>query len=663
MKRRATGRRYYPRMAYRKNRHPVSVFVVGVLAASTLAAQQPVTPPATASGLIVGQVVDADSGRPIGESIVTLNANSAQALSPIAAAAAAQKVIADSNGRFVFRDLPKGSYSLTTFKSGYVTGVYGRMVPRGPGTSLELVDGERVIDAHVLMWQHAAITGRVVDEAGEPVVGAEIRVRRVGSVAGRPGFQSFLSGTILTDDRGVYRVSSLEPGRYVVGVAATSTTIPAPMIEQYFRATGAARAEMQQALFAAAPSMSSPGSSANQSVGDYILQVQGRMPTPPGSASGESPAVYAAVYYPQSARISEASPIVVKSGDTRAGIDIAIRAVASARVSGRLEGPAGAPGIATLFLLPAAGGDPVATMLEPAATTVSDTTGAFTFLGVPVGQYLLFAMKWPPVPVGGVSQVTVIQGPGGSSARGTTSEMPVADKPTFWALQNVAVGGPSVDNLPVPLQSGLRVSGSIVFEGPGQPPQVQRLSAFLEPTTAWLKSLSPGETTIASDGRFALAGAPAGRYVLTVPLPSGWFVKSAMSGGRDLSDLPFDLRDDLNDVVVTVSSSGARVSGTVRDRTGKADPSAGVLVYPADSRYWVDFSSYVRRIRETRAGRDGTFTLNDFPPGEYYIVAAAQSAIDWSSPDLLARLSQIATRVTLGPGEQKSIDLQTVQVR
>jgi hypothetical protein len=276
-----------------------------MLAAGVVVAQQaPAPPPTPATGLIVGQVVDAESGRPIGETVVPLMPTVTGPVNPMTAIATAQKLITDENGRFVYYQLAKGRYSITTAKPGYVSGVYGKIVPRGPGSQLDLADGERMTDVRILMWKHAAITGRVVDEAGEPMVGVEIRVRRATLVSGRPGFSPVQFGAITTDDRGVYRVPALDPGNYVVGIASTSTTIPAPMIEEYFRATGAARADLSQALFAAAPTMSSPGSASNQIMGDHILQVGGRMPTPPDPRPGESPAVYTAVYYPQSRHCS-----------------------------------------------------------------------------------------------------------------------------------------------------------------------------------------------------------------------------------------------------------------------------------------------------------------------------------------------------------------------
>jgi hypothetical protein len=149
---------------------------------------------------------------------------------------------------------------------------------------------------------------------------------------------------------------------------------------------------------------------------------------------------------------------------------------------------------------------------------------------------------------------------------------------------------------------------------------------------------------------------------LTFPVPNGWYVKSAMAKGQDLVDLPFDLSDDMTDVVVTISDRGARVSGAVHDRDSKVDADAGVMVFPVDSRQWVDFSAYPRRIRETRTGRDGTFALADFPAGAYYIVAVPQLDINWSVPGLLERLSRVATRIDLTEGERKTLDLRTAQV-
>ena len=151
--------------------------VIAAAAASTVVVGQtpaPASPPATA--MIIGQVVDATSGRPVAEGVVTLSGAGAIPVGPPARGAPApRRVITDSQGRFFYRDLAKGSYTINVTKPGYVTGLFGKLVPRGPGSAIDLADGARQTDIRILVWKQAAIVGRVVDEAGEPVVGAPAR--------------------------------------------------------------------------------------------------------------------------------------------------------------------------------------------------------------------------------------------------------------------------------------------------------------------------------------------------------------------------------------------------------------------------------------------------------------------------------------------------------
>src|SRR5688572_252203 len=110
-----------------------SAAVVALLGAVTVSAQQDIritqevmttnpvggpgpggglTPIPQGTGLIVGQIVEAGSSRPIAGALVTLNLRASR---PI-------RALADGQGRFVFRDLPKGSYGLTATKPGHVDG-------------------------------------------------------------------------------------------------------------------------------------------------------------------------------------------------------------------------------------------------------------------------------------------------------------------------------------------------------------------------------------------------------------------------------------------------------------------------------------------------------------------------------------------------------------
>jgi Carboxypeptidase regulatory-like domain len=186
---------------------------------ATAAAQLPPgpLPLATGTGIVVGQVVDAATGRGVSSAVVTL--------------AGSRRVMTTTSGQFAFRSLPEGSHSLTAAKSGYIDGAYGMRRPGGPTLPLVLKDGERRGSLVIWLWKQGAITGTLVDEAGEPLIGVQITAVRRTTVGGRRRFVP--GGTGTTDDRGVYRIGRLAPGDYAVGMATSQVSVPASAVRQY----------------------------------------------------------------------------------------------------------------------------------------------------------------------------------------------------------------------------------------------------------------------------------------------------------------------------------------------------------------------------------------------------------------------------------------------
>ena len=84
---------------------------------------------------------------------------------------------------------------------------------------LVLADGEKSTASPITLWKHAAISGSVVNEAGEPVVGARVRALRRTPLRGRE-FGGESSGT--TDHSGIYHIGELPPGDYLVLVSSIS---------------------------------------------------------------------------------------------------------------------------------------------------------------------------------------------------------------------------------------------------------------------------------------------------------------------------------------------------------------------------------------------------------------------------------------------------------
>jgi len=73
------------------------------------------------------------------------------------------------------------------------------------------------------MWRTAVIGGRVTDDNGDPLIGAEVRAMRQQYVAGRPHYDTPIRAR--TDDRGVYRFSTLIPGDYLVAAVSTKVSV------------------------------------------------------------------------------------------------------------------------------------------------------------------------------------------------------------------------------------------------------------------------------------------------------------------------------------------------------------------------------------------------------------------------------------------------------
>jgi hypothetical protein len=122
----------------------------------------------------------------------------------------------DEQGRFQITGLPAGTYTVSAAKSGFVDGAFGQRRPSGPGTSVELTDGQQAANIDIKLARGGVVTGHVLDEQGEPLARAVVTVLRQQYVRGQK--QLAPAGTDQSDDRG-YRVFGLPPGDYFVATA------------------------------------------------------------------------------------------------------------------------------------------------------------------------------------------------------------------------------------------------------------------------------------------------------------------------------------------------------------------------------------------------------------------------------------------------------------
>lgn len=284
----------------------------------------------TAAVAVAGVVVDG-SGKGVPAAVVRLIGETAF-----------RTVIADNRGRFSFPAMAPGEYVVTANKFGFFEGAYGRRRAGGDPLPLSLAAGQAVLDMRIELYRGAVITGFVIDEANEPVVGARVVVVRRKFGDGDWAFAA--AGLDTTDDQGEYRFYGLEPGEYLVSTPTTQIAGAVP---------------------------------AN------------RIPIGELPHTEASELAYPSLYYPASRYFLLAMPLHVAPGEVRYAVNFQWTPVPAFAIRGRLSGPAGSTADQLVKLLPLDGRD-----IEDAnesAVTMSDPTGAFEFERVPAGEYRIEA--------------------------------------------------------------------------------------------------------------------------------------------------------------------------------------------------------------------------------------------------------------------------------
>ena len=645
----------------------VSAFVVLITPAHVPAQQLPVAP---GSGLVTGQVIDATSKQPVGGAVVALTVppgdpapSSAPPVagmaSPPAAIPRRAAAVTNADGRFVFRDVPAGTYALTATRNGYAPGATGRRRPGGPSRTFTLADGARINDAVVTMWRFATISGSVRDDRGEPVVGVYVRAMRRTMIGGRLELSFTGGGGEATDDRGQYRVTNLEPGSYLIMIRTSPQVAAVSTIEKYRAAAAAGTA-------AAMSRQLREGGALNMVMNGLVIdgwQVSSSsdpqiLPGPNGTLL-LSPMTFSG----NVRSAAEATLLTLAAGEDRSGVDLTLPLVAGMRVSGTLIGPDGPAANHGVQLL-AANAD-VPAYPYPLAYSITDAAGRFAILGVTPGSYVVRARR-----VSSTGPVFVPAAPtaGVAGGRETVLAATPSNAPALFAETPVTVGASHVDGVTLTLQPGPRVSGRVVFEGTAAPPtaaQVQRIAVTVRAVVTNDAPGYGGQTNVDATGAFQSAGYAPGRYLVSATSPTPeWVLASIRVGGVDASDQAVTLgATDVTDVVVTFTDKPIALAGTVRPTGPGTDADATVIAFPADTRAWLASGMSPRRFATAVTAASGAYQLRIGIPGDYLVIAIPPEIVPDLDPDLLTRLAASATRVSFAAGENKTLPLTVSRIR
>lgn len=591
------------------------------------------------SGIVAGAVTNAATGGIVtGATVCMWNAVG----NPVQSC-----VITDAQGRFAHRGVSAGSFRMAAEASGFLLGGYAQRVAEGPSTVLEMKDGERRLDVRLQVFPYGWISGTVVDDRGEGIVGAMVyaMVRRP-----RTGFidESWLLNfnTGQTDDRGQFLLQ-VAPGEYAVYV--------------------------HPGIYASVPS--SAAKLPSMRAGDRRVQLEnsGRSgvsePLPPVEREG-APYVFGAGLSPALVTPDQPAFHTVVSGRETSNVSFSLRLLRAYQVTGHAIGTSGPLANARVRLLPLftrrmANDDG----MEVAAST-TDARGDFSFADVAPGQYRLVAYERPspaaaaPAPaaaVEGVSGQTLPMGNAGLAGSATSTGTVTLSSETI-----VTVADRPLNDVQLSIRNGVRVRGRYVFEGAITKPS----QAAVQRSSSGLVSLDGAVRTIptipSADYSFVSAELPAGRYVAQ-PFVStqGWFPKSVTLGGRDVLDRVIELgAQDVAELVYTFTDQPPRLEGTVRRDARAAGPETVVIAVGED--YLTSTTALMTTLRRqsVKVQPDGRFVIDGLVAGRYLVAAVDEAAAGrYPSAAFMTSLLKSATAITLSDGARTQADLRVIEVR
>jgi Carboxypeptidase regulatory-like domain len=552
------------------------------------------------SGRIRGRVVSAENGGPIRRAQVRLTGPDI----------APKTALTDAEGRFEFRELPAGRFSMQSTKSGYMTVQFGQTRPFESGKPIELVDKQFLDAANISMPRGSVISGRLIDEFGDPIPDVSVSVMRQTWSNGRRRLGPSSARGGVTNDLGQFRVYGLPPGDYYV-----SATLRGPGVD----------------------------------VGIFEIEamVSGATTAAPSSASLPKSG-YAATYYPGTANAAEAHKITVGVGQETSSIDFALIPVRLSRVSGVVVASDGRPMEGAMVTATPAGRDLVFTM--PPGSTRTARDGTFVFNGLPPGDYTLQVRK--------VETITTTDGGGTMVFRRSISGDGSGEQES--GSLPLTLAGEDVSNVLITTAKALTATGRIVFEG-GAPPRFSSVRVSSVPVDMEGPVPGVGVPTVKEDGTFELKALP-GQRIIRASAGPGWTLKSVKVNGADVTDtgVEFKAGEALSGLEIELTSRMTAITGGVTAADGSPLKDYTVVVFAESPELWR--LPITRWVAGARPDQDGRFKVQNLPAGRYYVAAVDYIPQgEWADPELLERLKSQAKRMTLGDGGSESLALKLVE--
>lgn len=354
------------------------------------------------SSAITGRVVDAASGAPIVSARVCAHA------AVTSDRASEATTLTDSTGHYMLAVRP-GTYYLEARASDYAVQWFDGVAERRLASPVLVVAEQHTSGIDFRLSRLGAIAGLVSDQAtGNPVAGAVVTAYREG-----PGAQP---SAVPTDGNGLYLISGLQPGNYLVRAVAQGYLAEwyqeAASVREASLVTVAAGDTSSGIDFTLSGGGSIAGTVRSQRTGQPIAGARVEVTSATGpfmqvAFTGEGGAYavtglpsgsyivqasareYVALYFEGVLRRAEATPVVVNAPEATTGIDFLLpaRFPEGAAIAGQVtDERTGEPlrGV-RVFAVPLSSG---ATHRD-----LTDSAGVYLLNGLQPGRYVVWAFK------------------------------------------------------------------------------------------------------------------------------------------------------------------------------------------------------------------------------------------------------------------------------
>jgi hypothetical protein len=533
------------------------------------------------------------------------------------------EAVTDDTGRFVFNGVVPGQYRLSVDRDRYLHQEFGqRSLTSTVGTIITVAPGQQVTNIDFQMTPTGSISGRILDEDGEPLADVLTQAQMYGYQQGRRVLMP-AGRTTQTNDLGEFRIFGLNPGEYYVAAVSRGTPLPPvnPIVNQ--------RAVPQR------------GAGGNLSSAVAALAQQ------------FDKAAYPVIYYPGTPYYESATLVPAAPGAEVRGIEFAVHPVATVSVTGQVVVPPPSENPNTTVSSGSAA--PPGNAARPAGTApVNVTLMRVTSSGPTMLTVVTMVTQYRASvrPDGSFELTNVI--PGSYNVVGSTQQ----NGQEYSARVRIEVGDRGIENLSIALRPSVSIPGRIFISATPPPSfKMNQLRVMLQEEDmipgSGIARPAPGQ--VADDGTFLLTNVSLQTYrVRVVGGGAPTYLMSGRIGNEDAVNHPFAITadQDLN-LQLQLGFANGRVAGTVVDDKGNPYPGALATLIPDEPA-----RPRAELYLATPTDQYGHFSFPNIPTGGYKLFAWEDlSGTAYQDPEFIRRYESrgIALKVDSGSSIQQQV--------